>query len=55
MFDSILCTLVSAANILNVEEILDDMWMMYIRDKIGPKSVPWGTPNIRKDQDECVH
>ena len=54
MFDSSLNTLVSSATILNVEEMLDDMSFTEIRNLIGPRMVPWGTPDVTQDQDEWV-
>ena len=54
MFDSSLYTLVSSGNILNVEEMLEDMSLTQIRNKIGPRIVPWGTPDVAQDQDEWV-
>ena len=54
MFDGSLYTLVSSANILNVEEMLEDMSLMSIRNKIGPRIVPWGTPDVTQDHDEWV-
>lgn len=52
--DSSLYTLVSSANILNVKEILDNISLTSIRNKIGPKIVPWGTPAVTQDQDDRV-
>ena len=50
--DSSLYIFLPSANILKVGEILEDISLTKIRNKIGPKIVPCGTPDVTQDQDE---
>ena len=36
----------SSANSLILEVRLFSMSLMYVRNRSGPRAVPWGTPNV---------
>ena len=45
---------VSSANRPNVDETVDGMSLIYVRNSSGPSTMPCGTPDVTADTDDVT-